>query len=469
MLIATETVAAPTRALPTEATVFKGDLEALIDQRVIRVAAPYSRTLYFNDKGRERGMSADFVRDFEAWINKKYAKRLGNRPITVVMRPVTRDDLLPAVADGHADIAVGNLTITDERRKVLDFVALGGMPPVAEIVVTGPAVRPIRSVDDLSGRRVHVRESSSYHESLVALSRLFEKNGKDPVELALVPDALEDEDLMEMVNAGLVEAIVVDDWKARMWKQALPRIRLNEGAAVRKGGTIGWGIRKHSPHLAAAVGEFEAAFVKKQNLYGQRMRSYFDRMARLNDPAAARDRKRFEDTIALFRKYGPRYGFDPLMLAAMGYQESQLDQNARSRSGAIGIMQLLPATGASLKVGDIRVAENNVHAGAKYMDELTAKYLAGAHFDETDRSLFAFACYNAGPGNIGRMRVEARKRKLDPDKWFNNVEVVTAEKLGMQTPTYVRNIYKYFVAYKLMEQVEAERHKARESVRKGAT
>jgi membrane-bound lytic murein transglycosylase MltF len=187
----------------------------------------------------------------------------------------------------------------------------------------------------------------------------------------------------------------------------------------------------------------------------------------LNDPDAARDRKRFEDTIALFRKYGARYGFDPLMLAAVGYQESQLDQNARSHVGAIGIMQLMPATGTSLKVGDIRIAENNVHAGAKYMDELMDKHLAGAHFDDVNRSLFAFACYNAGPGNIGRMRDEARKRGLDPDKWFNNVELVTAEKLGLQTPTYVRNIYKYYVAYKLMTEVEAEQVKAREQVRKG--
>jgi membrane-bound lytic murein transglycosylase MltF len=172
---------------------------------------------------------------------------------------------------------------------------------------------------------------------------------------------------------------------------------------LRKGGTIGWGIRKHSPKLAEAVKDFQAGFVKKQSLYAQRLKSSFARVGQLNDPDAARDRKRFEDTIALFRKYGERYGFDPLMLAAMGYQESQLDQNARSHVGAIGIMQLMPATGNSLKVGDIRVAENNVHAGAKYMDELMDKYLTDAHFDEVNRSLFAFACYNAGPGNDSRI------------------------------------------------------------------
>ena len=469
VLSAAAIAAPPPRALPTHEVEFKADLDGLIARRLIRVVAPYSRTLYYNDKGRERGFSADFVRDFEAWINKKYAKTLKNRPITVVMRPVTRDELLSSVAAGYADMAVGNLTITDKREKILDFVPLGGMPEVKEIVITGPKSPRIPDVDHLQGKTVHVRKASSYHESLTALNSRFERAGKEPMEIVLVPDALEDEDLMEMVNAGLVGAIVVDDWKARMWAQVLPRIKLNEGAAVRSGGHIGWGIREHSPKFLAALTEFHSTFVKKQNLYGQRLKAYGQRMATLNDAAAARDRKRFEETIALFRKYGARYGFDPLMLAAMGYQESQLDQNAKSSVGAIGIMQLMPATGKSLKVGDIRVAENNVHAGAKYMDELMSKYLTDARFDEANRSLFAFACYNAGPGNISRMREEARKRKLNPDQWFNNVELVTAEKIGMQTPTYVRNIYKYYVAYKLMSEVEAERQKARDRVRKGTS
>ncbi len=125
-------------------------------------------------------------------------------------------------------------------------------------------------------------------------------------------------------------------------------------------------------------------------------------------------------------------------------------------------MQIMPATGAHLKVGDIHQIEPNIHGGAKYMDELMTRYFADAKFSEEVRPLFAFASYNAGPGNISRMRKEAAKRGLDPDKWFNNVELVTAEKLGIETPTYVRNIYKYYVAYKLQEEVLAQRKKTRE-------
>jgi membrane-bound lytic murein transglycosylase MltF len=177
--------------------------------------------------------------------------------------------------------------------------------------------------------------------------------------------------------------------------------------------------------------------------------------------------KRFQELIALFHKYGEKYNFDPLMLAAQGYQESQLNQKAKSPVGAIGVMQIMPDTGAQLKVGDIQITESNIHAGAKYMDQLMTKYFQDATFAEDNRVLFAFASYNAGPGNISRMRKIATERGLDPNKWFNNVELVTAEKIGIETTTYVRNIYKYYVAYKLtLEQMELQQE-LKDQLRKG--
>ncbi len=457
---------ATARALPTQlGGEWKGDFDGMVERRVIRVLVPYSRTLYFNDKGRERGISADFVRDFERYVNQKHAKELGKRPITVVIRPTTRDLLLKNVAAGLGDIAAGNLTVTDERLKIVDFVAPADQKPVSEVVVTGPKSPPIATADDLAGRTVHVRRASSYYESLVALNDNLKKSGKPPAKLVLVPDALEDEDMMEMVNAGLLEAIVVDDWKARIWAQVLPKIKVNESAVVREGGRVGWAIRKGSPKLAAELNDYYVTFIKRQNLQQARIKEYFGRIKQIRDSATSEDAKRFEATVALFRKYGPQYGFDPIMLAAQGYQESQLNQQAKSHVGAVGVMQLMPATGTSLQVGDIREVEPNIHAGAKYMDELIKRYLADAHFDETNRTLFAFACYNAGPGNIKRMRSEAEKRGLDSDVWFNNVELLTAEKIGIETTTYVRNIYKYYVAYKLLLDVREAQEKAKATVK----
>jgi membrane-bound lytic murein transglycosylase MltF len=195
-----------------------------------------------------------------------------------------------------------------------------------------------------------------------------------------------------------------------------------------------------------------------------RIQTFTRRVRHLKDPTSTAEWKRFEETYKLFEKYGHKYGFDPLMLAAQGYQESQLDQGAKSQVGAVGVMQLMPATGEELRVGDIHVLEPNIHAGAKYMDQLMTKFFPDARFDELNRTLFAFASYNAGPGNIKKMRAGAEKKGLDPDVWFNNVELVTAQKIGVETTTYVRNIYKYYVAYKLLEDSREATRRTREQM-----
>jgi membrane-bound lytic murein transglycosylase MltF len=319
------------------------------------------------------------------------------------------------------------------------------------------------SADDLAGTTVHVRKASSYYESLIALNARLRAQGKAPVKLILVPDALEDEDMMEMLNAGLFERIIVDDWKAKMWAPVLPHIKVNE-AAVREGGSVGWALRKESPKLRKVLDTFYTDFLKRQGVVAYRLKQYAARIKQIKDPTRDAEWKRFEQTLALFKTYGEKYGFDPLMLAAQGYQESQLNQSARSHVGAIGIMQIMPKTGMALKVGDITIAEANVHAGAKYMDQLMTKYFPQAHFSEEDRTLFAFASYNAGPGNIARIRKEAQRRGFDANKWFNNVEIVAAERLGQETTTYVRNIYKYYAAYRLSLEAAQRAREAREEV-----
>jgi membrane-bound lytic murein transglycosylase MltF len=452
------------RALPLEHKPWQGDFDAMVERRIVRVVVPYSRSLYFNDKGRERGLTADFVRDFERYVNRKLGQKLGKRPITVYIIPVTRDALLEAVVAGKADIAAGNLTATETRRKIVDFVVLDDGKPTTELVLTGPKSAPVASAEDLSGRTVHVRKASSYYESLLALNERLAKAGRAPAKLVLVPDALEDEDIMEMLNAGLLEAIVVDAWKARMWAQVLPKITVNEGAAVRAEGHVGWAFRKGSPQLETMLTEFLHEFVKKQNLRVARLRQYHARVKQLKDPTGSAEWKRFEEMLALFERYGAKYQFDPLMLATQGYQESQLNQAAKSHVGAIGVMQVMPATGAALKVGDITQVEPNIHAGAKYMDQLMTRYFKDANFTDANRTLFAFASYNAGPGRIAGLRKEAAARGLDPDKWFNNVELVAAEKVGMEVTTYVRNIYKYYAAYRLALEVRDAQRKAAETV-----
>ena len=457
--LAQQAPAKKARQFRIETKPWKGDFDQMLERRVIRVAVPHSRSLYFIDKGHERGITADVFRDFEQFLNKKYARQLGKRPLTVIMVTTTRDELLSDVAEGTADIAAGNLTVTEKRLKVVDFVT-PSIGPVREIVVTGPKSPQIATLEDLSGKTVHVRKVTSYYDSVVALNERLAKAGKKPVKIALLPDALEDEDKLEMLNAGLFEFVIVDDWKAKIWAQILPKIKVREDLLLREEGKIGWGIRKGSPKLSAELTDFSEKVINRSA--AQRLSTYHKRVKQIANNTGGAELRRFEQTVQLFDKYGAKYEFDPLMLAAQGFQESRLNQEARSHVGAIGVMQLMPATGKGLGVGDIALVEPNIHGGAKYLDQLMTKYFPDAKFSEQNRTLFAFASYNCGPGNVSKMRKEAQKRGLDPDKWFNNVEIVVAERIGSETTTYVRNIFKYYVAYRLAVDAQKNLRDARQ-------
>ena len=298
---------------------WKGDFDAMLERRMIRVDAPFSRSLYHNDKGRERGLAVELVRDWERYINVKYVKQLGKRPLTIYISPATRDKLLPDLNDGLADVSIGNQTVTEERLKTVDFIpGDDGRRMITEVIVTGPKSPELKSLNDLSGKTVHVRQASSYYDSLQKLNERLKSESKPQVRLVLVPDALEDEDMMEMLDTGLLELIVVDDWKARMWAQVLPKIKVRNDLVLRPEAKTGWAIRKDSPKLAAEIDDFFRNWAIKQGVAAYRMNRYMKIVKELKDPTASAEYKRFRETLALFEKYGNKYGFDPLMLAAPG-------------------------------------------------------------------------------------------------------------------------------------------------------
>ena len=446
---------------------WKGDFDQMLERREIRALVPISRTLYYSDKGRERGITAELLLHWERTLNNKYAKQLGKRPVTLLIIPTTRDKLISGLVEGLGDVAAGNITVTEQGLSLVDFVSPADLPPVNEIVVTGPKAPTIKSVEDLSGKVIHVRKATAYYESLVALNMRFAREGKPSATLVHLLDALEDEDKLEMVNAGLLDIVIVDDWLADIWSQILPNIKVVREAPVRIQGHIGWAHRENSPKLHAALTNFYTAAVENMGLVTYLKTQQQRHVKQLTNNTADQHFKRFQEIVALFDKYGAQYNFDPLMLAALGYQESTLNQQARSAKGAIGVMQVMPATGAQLKVGDIRMTESNIHAGAKHLDQLMAYHFSDAKFSERNRALFAFASYNAGPEKIARMRTLAVQRGLDPDEWFNNVEIVASEKIGIETTTYVRNIYKYYVAYKLAIEQRELRTKLKEQFKTG--
>jgi membrane-bound lytic murein transglycosylase MltF len=197
-----------------------------------------------------------------------------------------------------------------------------------------------------------------------------------------------------------------------------------------------------------------------------RVQKYLKNTSYVKSAASSEELKKFQQTLQFFKQYGDKYDMDYLLMAAQGFQESQLNQEVKSKVGAVGVMQVMPETGKELKVGDITKLEPNIQAGVKYMRFMIDKYFEKEPMDRLNKGLFAFAAYNAGPGRIQGLRKEAAKRGLDPNVWFGNVESVASEKIGRETVTYVSNIYKYYVAYTLVLDSLAERQKQREEVKR---
>ncbi len=438
-----------------------GDLDGMIERRVIRALVTPSRTSYWLSGARQTGAEYELLKAFQEEINNRYNTKRKHILVHAVFIPTSRDQLIPGLLEGRGDIAAGILTVTPERLEKVDF----GEPffhGVKEIAVTGPASPELASVDDLSGKEVFVRMSSSYWTHLEHLNERFTQEQKPPVVLKAAPEDLQDDDLLEMVNAGLVEIIVVDRYQALLWAKVFKKLKPHEGVVVNKGGDLAWMIRKDSPKLKAEI----AGFAKKhgqKSAFGKALVNKYggDGNPRVVKQATSSGEiKKFQKTAEFFRKYGAQYDMDYLLMIAQGYQESLLDQNARSNVGAIGVMQLMPATGNEMKTGDITQLEPNIHAGIKYIRLLRDRFFENQPMDARNKILFSFAAYNAGPGRVQKLRKEAEQRGLDPNVWFNNVEIIAARRIGEETVTYVANIYKYYIAYKLVEEQRAEKEKA---------
>jgi len=424
-----------------------GDFDGMAERREIRALVVYSKTFYFLDQGRQRGATYELLKQFEKSINQKLKTK--TLKLRVLFIPVRRDQLIPWLIDGRGDIAAANLTITPHRQKQVEFSdpLISG---IKELLVTGPSAPPVKSLDDLAGKEIHVRPSSSYYESLMQLNQSFQKAGKPKMNLVAADEMFQDEDLLEMVNAGLIPMIVMDSHKAQFWEQIFDNIKVHPDIAVRTGGEIAWAFRKNSPNLKAMVNEFVKGH-KKGTLMGNiLLKRYLRDTKYVKNSTTQQEMKKFGSMVALFEKYAGHYEFDYLMVGAQAYQESGLDQSKRSPAGAVGVMQLLPSTAADPNVGipDIEKLDKNIHAGTKYLRFIVDRYFKDEQIDNVNKMLFAFAAYNAGPARVIGLRDKAAKMGLDPNVWFHNVEVVAAKEIGRETVQYVSNIYKYYIVYR---------------------
>ena len=428
---------------------WSGDFDGMTKRHLIRALVPPSKTFYFLDGADQRGLTYELLKEFEAFVNAELKRKA--LKIKLVVIPTRRDRLLPALSEGFGDIAAGNLTITPARQKKADFSA-PHLTGVDEIIITGPAAPPINSIEDLSGKEIHVRKSSSYYESLVQLNTGLKKSGKSPVKIVTSDEYLEDEDLLEMMNVGLIPMIVIDSHKAEFWAQIFKDLKLHPDIKLRSGGQIAWAIRPNSPQLKDVIDRFIQSH-KKGTLKGNILyKRYLQNTKWVRNALSEREFQRFKDAVEYFKRYSQKYNFDWLMIAAQAYQESGIDQSKRSPSGAVGVMQLLPSTAAdpNVNIRNIHVMENNIHAGVKYLRFLYSRYFNDEPMDALDKMLFTFASYNAGPAKVMKLRQQAQKSRFNPNVWFRNVEIVAARQMGAETVQYVGNIYKYYIAYRFI-------------------
>ena len=441
---------------------WSGDLTGITERKFLRILTVHNPLFFSFDGDKQKGIVAELSKMFEDHL----AEEIGRvRSPTVIVIPVGRDELIPGLIKGRGDLVMGNLTITPARQQQIDF-GPATYPNVDELVITGPDAKNIGSFDDLVETGLYVRRSSSYFEHLQALNAQRKTQGKKPIPITEADENLEDYDLLDMVNAGVIKAIVVDSHKATFWEQIFDKIKVHRDLSVHSGNQIAWAIRKDSPELMKSITAFGKT-VKKGSLLGNILiKRYLGNTRWLENSQAGKDSQHYEEIVEFIKLYADQYEFEWLMIAAQAYQESGFDQSKKSHAGAVGVMQVLPSTaeGKAVNIPDISTLENNVHAGVKYLNWLRKTYYTNDEISALDRVLFSFAAYNAGPGNMRKARRRAKQLGFDPNRWFSNVEIGMYRAVSGEPASYVRNIYKYYVTYQGLEKTRQAREKALESV-----
>jgi membrane-bound lytic murein transglycosylase MltF len=425
-----------------------GDLDAMMKRRRIRALVILNPVGFFYDKGHPRGAMYETLAEFQKFVNKKL--KTGKLPITITFLPMRSDQIEKALSEGLGDIVAYGVVVTPEREKNFAF-SIPLMTDVKQIVVTRGDAGSISTLADLGGKEVYVNPITAYYQNLQTANETLKNSGKAPMVIKAADKNLTDDDLLQMVNAGLIPATITVQQRADLWSQVLPNLKSHPDLVIASGQNIAWAMRKNNPQLKQLVDEFVPTHAVGTSFGNTLLRRYLQNTKWVKNSTSSEELKKFQANVALFQKYAGEYDFDVMMIAAQAYQESLLDQSKRNPSGAVGIMQVIPKYAAAppINIPNVGTAEPNIHAGVKMLRNIEDTYFNDPGIDRLNKTLFVFASYNAGPSRVAGLRRKAANMGLDPNVWFGNVELVAAKEIGQETVTYVSNIYKYYVAYKL--------------------
>jgi len=444
-----QTVQNTSTALPLDAhaqETYTDDLPGLIDRRYIRVLTTVNRTNFFIAEGHLVGYEYALLKGYQDFLNTKF----DNRDLKIVLEfiPVARDELIPKLRKGSGDIAAAGLSITPERSRKVDFTT-PYLTDINEVLVTHSSTPELEDLAGLSGKKVYVRQSSSYFQSLQQLNGRLRENGRKPLAITTLSENLETESILEMVNSGALDRTVADSHIARAWSKVLPDIRIHDDLVLREGAQIAWMVRQNNPKLKKSLNSYLQNHKKGTLLGNIYFNRYYSSAEKLKNPIEIDQWNKVKEYKSVIQKYADKYNFDWLLILAMAFQESGLEHDAQSDAGAVGLMQVLPSTAHDPKIDipDVDTLTNNVHAGVKYLRFLIDRYYSDTALRPRDRIRFALAAYNAGPAKIRKVRRMAEEMGLNKDKWFRNVELAALRIIGQETVRYVSNINKYYVLY----------------------
>jgi len=445
---------------------WRGDLDGIVSERarLLRLLTVFEPMYYMIDGRKQAGLTFEAAREFETFLNKRLGRTRAADRIRVILVPVRRDELIPFIRAGRGDIAAANLTITEDRQASVAF----SDPVVAdayEVVVTGPSAEPVNSLDELSGRPVFVRRSSSYYESLLGLNRDLEARGLPSASIVEVNEILGSGAILKLVHEGRLPATIVDAHIAEFWSEVFPGLVWNDEVRPRVNAQIAWVAQMDSPQLLEHINAFVKTH-KKGTLSGNVLINRYlkntDWLVKIEDQVV---NQRLDSLRNLFEEKAALYDLDWRRLAAQAFQESGLDQSRRSSRGAIGLMQLMPATAREMGFDDISTADANVEAGAKYMRHVIDTYFSDIEQNSAvdpeiareEAYAIALAAYNAGPTRISRLRRTAESRGIDNKIWFDEMEPIVAREVGSEPVMYVQNVLEYSIQLQLQQQLREER------------
>jgi membrane-bound lytic murein transglycosylase MltF len=437
--------------LPSPYGIHTDDLDAMMKRRYIRALVIINPIGFFYSNGHPMGAMYEALRELEKFINDEY--KTGKFPVKITFVPLRPDQVEEALHRGVGDFVAYGLIVTPEREQRVAFT-VPLQKDLKQIVVSGRDFGNVTTIEDLSGKEIYVNELSVSYQRLQQLNVKLKQAGKPLIKVKPADSNLIDDDLLEMVNAGLIPATVTTDARAKLWTQVLPNITVHPEPVIASGETTAWVVRKDNPQLKSMLDEFITPRAVGTSFGNTLVRRYLQNTKWVKDSTSPDEMKKFEAMSAMFKQYSSQYGFDYLMMMAQGYQESLLNQSARNPSGAVGIMQVIPKYAAAnpINVKDVQVARGNIEAGVKMLRNIEDQYFNDPNINQVDKTLMVFASYNAGPNRIARLRAQAQQQGLDPNKWFGNVELLVAKDVGQETVTYVGNVYKYYIAYKLAVQ-----------------